>query len=62
MLNDDDNVLYFSIDQLMAQLKEFIDDKISTKFVLTKFQAQLIYSEIISLCEDITSVDEDTKT
>jgi hypothetical protein len=48
-----DNNTYYSIDELLEELKQFIADKDSEKFILTKFQANLIYSEIVSLAKEI---------
>jgi hypothetical protein len=52
MLNDDDEVSY-SIDELLKELDTFISDKSSHWFMLSKWQAMLLYGEINSLVDDL---------
>jgi hypothetical protein len=52
MLTDDDNISY-NIDELLNDLQMFIADKTSESYLLSRWQAMLLVSEIMSLVEDV---------
>ena len=49
---DDDEVSY-DISSLLGELETCISDKASNWFMLSRYQAILVYSEIVSLVEDV---------
>ena len=59
MTNDEEQYGCYSMEELFTELRHFIADKNSEKFMLTKFQAHLICEEIIGLCNHIIEVDAD---
>jgi hypothetical protein len=50
-LNDEE--VSYDISSLLKELEMFIEDKNSNWFMLSRYQAMLLYGEVMSLTEDL---------